>query len=102
MYSLLEPVSFRERVSNHIQKEIASGVLPKGSLTLIKEVILRGELERGAVAELIDYSPRQSRTIVSKLVDYGILTSSTPRGPLRLCFPVKVLEHWFPRLYPMA
>lgn len=99
MDSLLEPISFRERVSQHIQMEITKGALPRGSLALIKEVILRGEVERGTVAEIVDYSPRQARTILSKLLEYGILTSSSPRGAVRLCFPVKVLEYWFPRLY---
>jgi hypothetical protein len=64
-------------------------------------VIFKGQINRGDVDEITGYSSRQSRTIVSKLIDYGLLQSSSIRAPLTLHFPVRVLNQWFPKLYPL-
>jgi hypothetical protein len=43
---------------------------------------------------------RQGREIVSRLVELRVLKSELPRGPLRLNFPIDVVEEWFPGMYP--
>ena len=30
----------------------------------------------------------------------GLLVSSSPKGPVRLGFPLTIVERWFPSLYP--
>jgi len=34
------------------------------------------------------------------LLEENLLTSETPKGPLRIGFPTKVVGYYFPRLYP--
>jgi hypothetical protein len=64
--------------------------------------LLTGELERGRVPELIDASERTARRVISALIDKRLLLSSSHKAPLRLGFPIDVVERWFPRLYPVT
>jgi hypothetical protein len=43
-----------------------------------------------------------ARTVVSKLLDAGLLVSPSHVARLRLGFPLPVVERWFPALYPSA
>lgn len=72
----------------------------RGSYPLLREVLLAGQVERGAVAALTNVSDRQARNVVTKLMEIGVLRSAGPRAPLRLAFPLDVVDAWFPQLYP--
>ena len=67
---------------------------------MLREVLLAGEVERGRAPELTGYRERMARSVVSKLIDKGLLTSTSHRAALRLGFPVEAAERWFPRLIP--
>jgi hypothetical protein len=43
-----------------------------------------------------------ARMVLSQLLDLGLLVSSGPRAPVRLGFPIAVVERWFPALYPAS
>jgi hypothetical protein len=43
-----------------------------------------------------------ARTVVSKLLDAGLLVSTSHVARLRLGFPLAVVERWFPALYPVS
>lgn len=100
MGSLFEPQELLGRMEIWAAEEIRLKRLPKGSWPLLREGVLAGEFARGRAAELTAYEERQARTVLSKLMGRGLLVSSTDRGPVRLGFPVDVVERWFPRLYP--
>lgn len=102
MDSLLEINSLLARIEAHINEEISAGILARGSFALIRELFFRGEIDRGEVASITAYRDRQSRTIITKLFAYGLLESPSPRGHLHIKFPVKVLDKWFPKLYPVV
>jgi hypothetical protein len=40
--------------------------------------------------------------VLSALVAQGILQSDGPKMPVRLGFPIEVVERWFPALYPAS
>ena len=101
MESLLQPSELLRRMKLHVDDEVSARRLPRGSLALLREAFLAGEVERGRVAELTGYRERRGRQILSTLTDRGLLVSSGPRAPARLGFPLDVLERWFPRLYPV-
>jgi hypothetical protein len=42
---------------------------------------------------------RTARTVVSKVVAQGFLKSTTPKGPLRVAFPLEYRERLFPNLF---
>ncbi len=100
MNSALEPSELLRRMQIYTEDEIRAGRLPKGSFPMLREALLAGEVERGKVASLTGYQERMARTVTSKLLDVGLLVSATPKGPLRLGFPLPVVDRWFPSLYP--
>lgn len=100
MRSILEPSELLRRIEIYVEEEMRAQRLPKGSFPLLREVLLAGEIERGAAPSITGYAERMARNVVSKLVERGLLTSPTPKGPLSLGFPLAVVERWFPSLYP--
>jgi len=100
MQSLLQPSELLRRIKLFVDDEISAGRLPKGSTSLLREALLAGELERGRAAELTGYQERRARDSLGALLDRGLLVPTTPKGPVRLGFPMEVVEQWFPRLYP--
>jgi hypothetical protein len=38
--------------------------------------------------------------VLSKLIERGVLTSTSHRARVRLVFPSALAERWFPNLYP--
>jgi Fic family protein len=102
MRELLEPSELQRRMELYIRDEEDAERLPKRSFTVLREAFLSGELDRGRVPGLVDVSERTARRLVSALLDKGLLVSESHRAPLRLGFPLDVVERWFPRLYPVA
>jgi Fic family protein len=69
---------------------------------LLEEALIRGQLERGEASRITGLPERSARRVLSDLVEAGLLTSNTPKGPVSLRFPASSLEILFPRLYPHA
>lgn len=99
MASLLESQRLSKRIEAYATVEIKAGVLLPGSSALLKAALLEGEVQRGKAAILTGYQSRQARSILKRLIEKGLLTSSSPKGPVRLAFPVVAAEQWFPRLW---
>lgn len=102
MNDLLDFKTLSERIRIHVEEMIAMKELPKGSFSLLREALLIGEFERGKVVEITGLKDRTARDVLSALVEKGMLVSDTPRGPVRLGFPIDVVERWFPLLYPVT
>lgn len=102
MESLLEPNQLSERIKQYVEEEMRKGQISKGAFPLLREALFVGEIERGKVPELTGYKERMARNVMSDLVSKGLLVSDSPRGLLRLGFPIDVVERWFPRLYPVS
>lgn len=102
MGSLLDPTEFLRRVQIYCEDEERAGRFPKRSFPLLREAWFMGQFERGRAQEITNYGQRQSSTVLNELVKKGLLTSETPKGPVRLSFPLDVVERWFPNLYPLA
>lgn len=100
MRDLLEPAELQRRIELYVQEEEHAERLPKRSFILLREALLSGELERGRVYRLLETSDRTARRVVNPLIEKGLLVSASNRSPLRLGFPIDVVERWFPRLYP--
>ncbi len=102
MSGLLDFRMLSERMRIHVEEMIAMKELPKGSYLLLREALLVGEFERGQVEELTGLKDRAARDVLYALVKKGLLVSDTPRGSVRLGFPIDVVERWFPLLYPVT
>jgi len=101
MESILQPQELLRRISLFANDEISAGRLPNGTLPLLKEAYLAGELARGDAAKLTGYQERRGRQILAELIGKGLLVSQGPRAPVRLGFPIDVVERWLPGLYPV-
>jgi len=88
------------RIEIHLEEEVRSKRLPRGSFQVLREAILAGEVERSKIPAITGYEERAARNITSALVERGMLSSTSHRAPLRLNFPADVAERWFPNLYP--
>jgi len=99
MQSLLEPTELLRRIEIWCEGEMRAKQLPRGSWPLLKETVIAGEFSRGRAAELTNYEARQARTVFSTLIDQGYLTSEGHRSSVRLGFPAKTIDRWFPRFY---
>ncbi len=102
MDSLLDFQNLSERIRIFIDEMVALKKLPNGSYSLLREALLVGEFERGKVAQITGMGDRGAREALYSLLKMKLLISDTPRGPVRLAFPLDVIERWLPRLYPVA
>ena len=100
MSGLLEPATLLTRMEIHIEEEIRTKRLQRGSFAVLREAVMNGEVERSKIRTLTGLEERTARNVTSALVDRGMLTAATHRAPLRLAFPADVAERWFPNLYP--
>jgi hypothetical protein len=101
MESLLQPGELLRRIKLYSDDEEAAGRLPPRSMALLREALLTGQVERGRAPEITGYQERRGREILSTLLKKGLLVSKGPRAPVRLGFPLDVVERWFPKLYPV-
>lgn len=102
MSNILDFKTLSERMRIHVEEMIAMKELPKGSFALLREALLVGEFERGKVGDITGLKDRAARDVLYALTKKGLLVSDTPRGPVRLAFPIDVVERWFPLLYPVT
>ncbi len=102
MEKLLEPAELLNRMQIWVEEETRLKRLPKGSWPLLREAVIAGEFSRSQAEALTGYQERQARTVLSSLLDRGLLVSDGPRAKVSLGFPVDVLERWLPRLYAPA
>lgn len=100
MSGLLEPSTLLTRIEIHIEEEVRSKRLLRGSFAVLREAVMSGEVERSKIPALTGYEERGARNVTAGLVERGILTATSHRAPLRLAFPADVAERWFPNLYP--
>lgn len=100
MAELLQPGELLRRIQIYLDDEVRAGRLPDGSFPVLREAVMAGEVERAHARELTGYRERKGREVVSELLRAGLLVSESERSPVRIAFPVDVIERWFPRLYP--
>lgn len=100
MKGLMQPERLRARILLWAEEEIRLDKLPPKSGAILEALLSRGELPRGDAAAIVGTGERQSRRVVSALVDHGVLVSQSTRAPLRLAFPAKLASRWKPGLFP--
>jgi Fic family protein len=71
---------------------------PRGG-ALLEATLARGELPRGEAAAITGLGDRMGRSILSQLTNRGLLTSDSPKGPVRIGFPPDAIDQLFPKLF---
>ena len=100
MEGLVQPNRLRNRILLWAEEETRAGVLPSKSGALLEAVLFRGEIKRGDAGQILGISSRSATRVISVLIQKGILTSQSVKGPLSLAFPSVLAERWMPGLFP--
>jgi Fic family protein len=97
MSGLFELEVLATRLHTYITRDLA---LSESAAKLAQALLHRGELPRGEADIVTGLPERTARQVLSRLVDSGLVASSTPRGPVSLRFTSESAETLFPRLFP--
>ena len=108
MGGLLRLEELVERSKRYVELR-SSGMIPgpageKGlraeAARMLQEVLVRGEAARGAVIAASGLKERTGRNLLGQLIAEGLLVSDTPKGEVRMGFPIHAAGWFFPDLYP--
>ncbi|MGA2557144.1 MAG: Fic family protein, partial [Verrucomicrobiota bacterium] len=88
------------RIAGYAERRESAGELRRGSALVLRELFLRGEIGRGEVPRLVGASPRTGQKVTVELLSQRLVSSASPKGPLRLDFPADAAGCYFPNLYP--
>jgi Fic family protein len=108
MGGLLRLEELVERIRRYVELR-GSGMIPgpagqlglRGeSARMLQEVLVKGKIARGAVIAASGLKERTGRTLLGQLIGEGLLVSDTPKGDIRLGFPIHAAGWLFPDLYP--
>ena len=108
MGGLLRLEELVERIRRYVELR-SSGMIPgpggeKGlrieSARMLQEILVKGEAARGAVIAASGLKERTGRSLLGQMIVEGLLVSDTPKGDVRLGFPIHAAGWFFPDLYP--
>lgn len=98
MGSMFALENFRVRAEGYFQR-VRFDLKPE-STYLFLHAFGMGEFERGEAARITGLSERTARDVLGRLADEGLLVSDSPKGKVRVGFPVHALGSLLPNLYP--
>jgi len=108
MGGLLRLEELVERIRRYVELRSA-GMIPgptgerklrSESARMLQEILVKGEAARGSVIAVSGLKERTGRTLLGQLIAEGLLLSDTPKGDVRLGFPIHAAGWFFPDLYP--
>lgn len=67
---------------------------------MLQEVLVHGVATRGDVIKASGLKERTGRSLLGLLLEEGMLVSDTPKGEVRMGFPIHAAGWFFPDLYP--
>jgi len=76
--------------------------LPKYAEKLLKELLLKGEIARGEVKNVIGTKDRTASTLIKKLLELEYIESTTTKSPIRLKLNSFFASYLFPELMPTS
>ena len=100
MRGLLDLDALQKRIVRYGEITAARGEGRAEAGILLRDVMLRGEITRGEAARISGLKQRSAQSLLAELLRRGLLTSESPKGPVRLGLPAGVAGYYFPRLYP--
>ncbi len=109
MNGLLQLDGMVDRIKGYIElrnKNMAFGPsnvaspLKMEAANMLQEVLVRGEISRGEICAASGLKERTARELLGQLIEENLLLTNSPKGPVRMGFPVHVAGWIFPELYP--
>lgn len=86
-------VMFRSKVDKGFREE---------AIAPLYHLFLAGPTPRGEFQQMTGLGERTARTLLSRLVESGLVASDGHTAPVRLAFPLDTLQFLLPELYPEA
>lgn len=86
-------ITFRAANDKRIRPE---AVLP------LYHLFLAGPCSRGEFQQMTGLGERTARALLSRLIETGLVTSTSHAAPVRFAFPLDALQFLLPELYPEA
>jgi Fic family protein len=77
-------------------------VIKLEALEALHYVAMAGPVERSRFVAMTGLGERTGRRILTSLLDYGVLSAESPRGPIAFALPLASLGYVFPNLWPEA
>jgi Fic family protein len=97
MSALFDLDTLSGRLDSYVRRTLQ---LPEAASKLTLALLHRGELPRGEADLVTGVPERTARQLLRRLVDSGLVASTTPKGPVSLRFDSISAETLFPRLFP--
>jgi Fic family protein len=88
------------RSSGMIQGPAGEKGLRAEAARMLQDILVRGEAARGSVISVSGLKERTGRILLGQLIEEGLLVSDTPKGEVRMGFPIHAAGWFFPDLYP--
>ncbi len=86
-------IIFRSQFDKGIREE---AIIP------LFHMFLAGPTPRGEFQQMTGLGERTARSLLSKLIDAGLVTSEGHTAPVQIAFPLDALQFLLPELYPEA
>jgi hypothetical protein len=86
-------ISFRSSQDKEIRRE---AIVP------LYHLYLAGPTKRGDFLQMTGLGERTARSLLSRLLKTGIVTSANHKAPIQLAFSLDSLQFLLPNLYPEA
>ena len=101
MTDLIAPFHLLDRIESYLRftRVDLESKTREHLLRLLKALCLEGEIARGAVPDVLGLKGTAARAIIRRALEEELVCSSSEKGPLRIAFPHKVLDAWFPQLF---
>ena len=102
MERLLDLDGLAQRIDHYIH--VAEPAVAKDAdkvFLLLREALLRGQFARGEAGRIVGAGERTGRDLLGRTISAGLLTSESPKTPVSLALPAKVLDSYFPQLFPL-
>lgn len=88
-----------KRRAEHFFRNVRFDLKPESS-HLYLQAFSHGEFERMEAGRITGLAERTARNVLNQLIKEGFLVSDTPKGKVRVGFPVHALGSLLPNLYP--
>ena len=99
MRDLMQPDKLRDRVRTWALEQMRIGSFPLGSDAMLEALVSRGQLDRAEVTTMIETTGGSAQQLIAALMRSDIIQSETSRSPLRLAFPVRLIDQLLPGLF---
>lgn len=105
MSNCLKLSTLSQRIEKYItlsKEGMFDKILPKHSDVVLKELLIRGEIDRGDVGKIIAKQKSVASALIKDLIRLDMVYSDTKRGAIKLKFNPHFASYIFPDIFPIV